>query len=79
VSYVWEPEVQTEHNQFSGANHQFIHAELQRLGSQTVEFGDRQIRARWDEDLETVIVQELDGTVIPSTTAFAFVYPAFFE
>jgi hypothetical protein len=44
----------------------------------TVQFKGRQVKARWDEELETVIVEEMDGTRIPSSTAFAFVYPAFF-
>ena len=78
VSYVWEPDSQTPHNQFSGDSHQFIHEELKQVNSQEVELAGRQIRARWDEDLSTVVVEEMGGTVIPSTTAFAFVYPAFY-
>jgi hypothetical protein len=52
--------------------------ELKQVGSQVVNFNNRQIRARWDEELKTVMVEELDGTTLPSSTAFAFVYPAFF-
>ncbi|MEO0533961.1 MAG: DUF3179 domain-containing protein [Cyanobacteria bacterium P01_A01_bin.123] len=78
VSYVWEPDSQTPFNQFSGDSHQFVHTELEQLGSQEVEFAGRTIRARWDASLSTVVVKELDGTVMPSTTAFAFVYPAFY-
>ena len=29
--------------------------------------------------LETVIFQEMDGTIIPSSTAFSFAYPAYFD
>ena len=47
-------------------------------GSQEAELSGRTVRARWDEQMETVVVEELDGTVIPSSTAFAFVYPAFY-
>lgn len=78
VSYIWSADGQAPHNRFSGISHQFEHAAIERQGSQTVRFGDRQIRARWDEQLETVIVEEMDGTPIPSSTAFAFVYPAHF-
>ena len=79
ISYVWEADNQTPLNQFSGSSYPFVHDELQEVGSQVVEFNGRQIHARWDEALETVVVEELDGTLIPSTTAFAFVYPAFFS
>ena len=78
VSYIWEADNQTPHNQFSGASYQFVHDELKQIGSQEIEFAGRMIRARWDETFSTVVVEEMDGTVIPSTTAFAFVYPAFF-
>ena len=78
VSYVWEPDGQIPHNRFSGDSLQFVHDELQQQGSQEAELSGRTVRARWDEKLDTVIVEELDGTVIPSSTAFAFVYPAFY-
>ncbi|MEQ8998739.1 MAG: DUF3179 domain-containing protein [Coleofasciculus sp. B1-GNL1-01] len=78
ISYVWEPDNQTPNNRFSGISHQFPHQELKQVGTQVVDFKGRQIRARWDNELETVRVEELDGTPIPSSTAFAFVYPAFF-
>lgn len=79
VSYIWEMDQKTPHNQFSGVSQQFIHEELKKVGEKTVTFGDRQIKARWDKQLNTVIVEELDGTSIPTTTAFAFVYPSFFN
>ncbi len=79
VSYIWSADNATPHNQFSGANHQFVHDELENAGEKVVQFNDKQVRARWDNSLETVIVEELDGTRIPSSTAFAFVYPAFFD
>lgn len=79
VSYVWQADSQTPHNHFSGDSHQFIHADIQKQGSQDVEFAGRAIRAEWDDKLSTVVIKEANGTVIPSTTAFAFVYPAFFN
>jgi len=78
TSYVWQPDSQTPHNQFSGDSHLFVHDDIRRLGAQTVEFAGQTVRARWDDTLSTVVVEAEDGTVIPSTTAFAFVYPAFF-
>ena len=78
VSYVWQTDKQTPSGRFSGVSKQFPHEELKRVGTKIVNFGDRQIRVRWDEELKTVIVEELNGTSIPSSTAFAFVYPAFF-
>ncbi|MEM9807901.1 MAG: DUF3179 domain-containing protein [Cyanobacteria bacterium P01_D01_bin.56] len=78
VSYVWEPDEKTPHNQFSGDSLQFVHTEVQQQGTQEAELSGRTVRSRWDEQMETVVVEELDGTVIPSSTAFAFVYPAFY-
>jgi hypothetical protein len=78
VSYVWQTDNQTPQNQFSGDSHAFIHEQVQQAGSQEVEFAGRTIRGRWDEALSTVVVEDVDGTEIPSTTAFAFVYPAYF-
>lgn len=56
---------------------QFVHQELRQIGSKVVTFQGREIRARWDKDLATVIVDDLTGNPIPSTTAFAFGYPVF--
>lgn len=78
VSYIWESNNQTPKGQFGGASQQFYHEEMKQVGEKTVQFNGREIKARWDEKLETVIVEETDGTRIPSSTAFAFVYPAFF-
>lgn len=79
VSYIWEPDQATPFNQFSGISHQFVHDELKAQKVQQIDFGDRSVQARWDATLEAVIVEELDGTKIPVTTAFSFVYPAFFH
>ena len=79
VSYIWEPDQKTVFNTFSGVSQQFNHDQLKKIGSKKINFNQREIIARWSPELETVIVEELDGTVIPSSTAFAFVYPSFFE
>ena len=79
ISYIWESDTLTPKNNFSGASYQFDHQQLQKTKQKIVEFNGRQIKAIWDNQLETVIVQEMDGTIIPSSTAFAFVYPAYFD
>lgn len=79
VSYIWQGDERTPHNRFSGDALQFSHDRMRELGEKVVEFGGRQVRARWDENLDTVVVEEMDGTPIVSSTAFAFVYPAYFE
>ncbi|MEO1519319.1 MAG: DUF3179 domain-containing protein [Cyanobacteria bacterium J06633_2] len=78
VTYAWEADGETPRNAFSGYSAVFDHDELAASGEQTVEWGDRTIRARWDNAFNTVIVEDEDGTILPSSTAFAFVYPAFF-
>lgn len=78
VSYIWESDNQTPKGEFSGASQQFPHEEMKRVGEKTIQFNGRKIKAHWDEELETVIVEEMDGTRLPSSPAFAFVYPAFF-
>ncbi|MEM8543926.1 MAG: DUF3179 domain-containing protein [Cyanobacteria bacterium P01_H01_bin.119] len=78
VSYVWQADEQTPFNQFSGDSVQLSHDQLRQVGRQEIALGDRPLVARWDTALETVIVETPDGTVVPSSTAFAFVYPAFY-
>ncbi|MDY7006828.1 MAG: DUF3179 domain-containing protein [Cyanobacteriota bacterium] len=78
ISYVWEADRETPENYFSGSSVQFLHSEIKQLKEKIVEFNGRKIRAKWDSQMQTVIVEEFDGKTIPSSTAFAFVYPAFF-
>ena len=78
ISYIWEADTKTPKNKFSGASDRFDRLQLQQIGEKIVEFNGRQIKAYWDKELETVMVTEMDGTIIPSSTAFAFVYPAYF-
>ena len=79
LSYVWQADAATPFNQFSGEHHAFMHEDMRQAGEQAIEFGGQTVRGRWDEALSTVVVEQMDGTVIPSTTAFAFVYPAYFD
>ncbi len=79
ISYIWEPNSKTPHNRFSGHSLQVQHRRLAKVGQKVLPFGDRKIRVQWHPVLKTVVAQELDGTPITSSTAFAFVYPAFFD
>ena len=79
ISYIWESDQQTPKNNFAGASYQFDHQELQQIREKIVELNGRPIKANWDSQLETVVVTEMDGQIIPSSTAFAFVYPAYFN
>ena len=78
VSYIWEHDEQNIHNQFSGVSEQFTHKKIQEIGEKQMLFNQREIIVQWDKTLNTVVVKEFDGTIIPSSTAFSFVYPAFF-
>ncbi|NEQ43566.1 MAG: DUF3179 domain-containing protein [Leptolyngbya sp. SIOISBB] len=79
VSYIWSTDDATPFNEFSGASRAFVHEDVKQVGIQEVEFAGQTVRARWDDALSTVVVEQMDGTVVPSTTAFAFVYPAHFD
>ena len=78
VSYIWESDGETPRDRFSGNSLQVVHDELENIGQKVVSFNGRKIRIIWDEPMNAVRFEETDGTVIPSTTAFAFVYPAYF-
>ena len=78
VTYVWEADNKTPNNIFSGSSYEFSHEELKQIGEKVVDFNGRKIRGRWDSKLSTVVVEEMDGTIVASSTAFAFVYPAYF-
>jgi len=78
VTYIWEADERTPLDKFSGASYQFNPVEMQEISQLIIEFNGRKIKARWQRNLKTIIVEEMDGTAIPSSTAFAFVYPAFF-
>ncbi|MDB9515606.1 DUF3179 domain-containing protein [Roseofilum reptotaenium CS-1145] len=79
VSYIWESDDQTPRDRFSGESLHIAHQELEQIGEKMVTFNGREIRLVWDERMKTARFEEMDGQVIPSTTAFAFVYPAYFE
>lgn len=79
VSYIWEADQATPENYFSGSSRQFIHDQIRQAGEQMIEFNGRDVRAIWDPQLNAVRIEEINGDPVVSSTAFAFVYPAFFE
>jgi hypothetical protein len=78
ISYIWQSSSATPHNEFAGDSHKFVHQNMKEIGQKEVQLGDRTVIARWDEQLQTVIVEDRQGNRIPTSPAFAFVYPAFF-
>jgi hypothetical protein len=79
ISYVWRFDEQTPKNKFSGESIQVVHKELQENKEQEFDFKNQKIKAVWDEQLKTVVFYDKDNKIIPSSTAFAFVYPAYFK
>lgn len=78
-SYIWNPDKNTPQNLFSGESIHFTHKELEEIGNKTFLFNGEKIEARWNEQLGTIQFFTEDETEVPSSTAFGFVYPAFFE
>ena len=73
VSYVWEANGERPKNQFGGESLQVVHDDIAKIDSQEMAFNGRKIRVRWHPEFKTVIAEELDGSVIPSSTAYGFV------
>ena len=78
VSYVWSPAVATPVGRFAGASAWVDHRRLRESGELDIAFGKRSLKARWNPELETAEFFDANGARMPSSTAFAFVYPAFF-
>ena len=79
-SYIMVPDDKTSKNHFSGLSAQVSHDELKLIGKKEIQFGNRKVIAKWDQNLENVRFFEQDEiTEIPSSTAFGFLYPAIFE
>ena len=84
VTIVWEADGSNPPNRFGGNSVQFVNSDVKEKKSLDGKLGDSRIRAVWDSDLETVRVYEVNpneelGRELASTSAFAFVYPAFFR
>lgn len=78
ISYIWEADDEAPHNLFSGRQAAVTHDEVRKQGEMRIAFGDETVTAFWDDTLSTTVFVDGDEEVIPSSTAFRFVYPAFF-
>lgn len=79
VSYIWNPSESVHPlNDFAGPSAAVIHERVRNAGKLEVPYGASKVVARWEPKLETVVFHDQDGTRLVSSTAFAFVYPAFF-
>jgi len=79
VSYAWEPsDGRHPRNAFAGPSAAVAHERVREHGPLELPFGDGTAVAHWDDALETVVFRRPDGGRLVSSTAFAFVYPAFF-
>lgn len=78
ISYIWKADNKTPKDKFSGNFKQIIHKEIKEKGEEIFFFDDMEIKAIWDKDLETVRFFNGENE-IGASTAFGFVYPAFFE
>ena len=77
-SYIWQADNNTPLNQFSGSSYHISHEQMKRLKKQSITFNGKPTLVIWDEQFNTVRFFQGDKE-IPSSTAFAFIYPAFFE
>lgn len=78
ISYIVKPGDQTPTNQFGGESAAISHKQLKQTGHQTLQLGNQKVKAVWDQQLKTARFYA-NGQELPSSTAFAFVYPAFFN
>lgn len=74
VSYIWKPNEETPLNEFSGNSAYVVHSELKKEKEREIEFNGEIITVKWNEELSTVEFLDEKGRVIPSTSAFSFVY-----
>ncbi len=78
-SYLWQSDENTPKNIFSGESVHFTQEELEKEKAVTFNFTGLEYKAIWNEDLRTIQFFDENGDEVPSSTAFAFVYPAYFE
>jgi hypothetical protein len=84
ITIVFQPDGSAPPDRYGGKSVRFINSEIKREKSVDGRLGDLPVRAVWDDALQTVKVYEVGpngelGSELPSTPAFAFVYPAFFQ
>ncbi len=79
ISYIWEPGNDHPTDEFSGYSAYLSHEFVKENGEVDMVFDGDLITAIWDKELGTVIFNGVGGQYVPASTAYAFVYPAFFE
>ena len=78
VSYIWQTDDKTPQWIFSGDSFQIVHKELKDAWEIKIKYLWKDVLIKWDDDFE--VARFFDWiNEIPSSTAFGFVYPAFFE
>lgn len=79
ISYIWEHDNLIPTNIFSGDSKKIVHSYIREEKEKEIKFNNKTITAKWDEELNTVRFFDYKQNEIVSSTAFAFVYPAYFE
>lgn len=77
-SYVWIPDGDNPVGEFSGESFHITYSELELAQQESFYTDDGEVLVVWDPQLK-VAKFSLNGEELPSSTAFAFVYPAFFK
>jgi len=77
-SYIWIADNKTPTDKFSGESFRISQQDMEEAQQKTIDFNAKEVNIIWDDELNTVKFFS-DKTEIPATTAFGFVYPAFFE
>lgn len=79
ISYIWNSnENPPVLNKFTGISQAVTHHQVRVEQTINISYGQKQVTANWDPQLETVVFHDQQGRPLVSSTAFAFVYPAFF-
>lgn len=77
-TYIWHADNKTPFNQFSGPSYVITNDKMKQLKNLTIMFNNKKVNVVWDNQLGAVRFYH-KGKEIPASTAFGFVYPAFFE
>jgi len=77
-SYIWLPDNKTPKNKFSGESFHITHKEIEIAQQTNVKINSGEVLIVWGSELKFPKFS-LNGSELPSSTAFGFVYPAFFE
>ena len=79
TSYIWKADDKIPQDQFSGRHFAITHKELRKKQKVPFMFDGQPGKAVWDNELDTARFFNEKNEKIPSSTAFHFVIPAFFE